>query len=196
MSSEKSSSLHGAEEVCTANIVSIVVLSDSAQKHIENILHHGGKDGGINVAAVLEDSEALENAQKSKEVRRVVRKIDLRLLPVLATIYSFALIDRVNLPNARIAGMDEDLGLSIGNRYTLISMMFFVPYVLFQFPANIAIRKIGAGIWLPGLASAWGAVTLGMGFTKSWTVLLGCRVLLGILEAGYVCVQSSPRNSR
>lgn len=41
-------------------------------------------------------------------------------------IYAFALIDRVNLPNARIAGMDEDLQLSVGARYSLIVMIFFV----------------------------------------------------------------------
>lgn len=46
-----------------------------------------------------------------------------------STIYAFALIDRVNLPNARIAGMDEDLELSIGARYSLIVMIFFVSHV-------------------------------------------------------------------
>lgn len=109
----------------------------------------------------------------------------MRLLPVLATIYSFALIDRVNLPNARIAGMDEDLGLSIGNRYTLITMIFFVPYVIFQFPANIVIRKLGACLWLSSLVVAWGIVCIGIGFNNNWTETMGCRVLLGILEAGY-----------
>lgn len=114
-----------------------------------------------------------------------MRKIDFRLLPCLAVIYAFALIDRVNLPNARIAGMDEDLQLSVGNRYSLITMIFFVPYVIFQFPANIVIRRLGAALWLSSLVIAWGAVTIGMGFTTHWTQLLGCRVLLGVLEAGY-----------
>jgi len=115
----------------------------------------------------------------------VVRKLDLRLLPVLATIYAFALIDRVNLPNARIAGMDEDLQLSVGERYSLLSMIFFVPYIIFQFPANIIIRKLGAALWLSSLVVCWGVVSIGMGFTTKWDQLLGCRVLLGILEAGY-----------
>jgi MFS family permease len=81
--------------------------------------------------------------------------------------------------------MDEDLGMSIGNRYSLVSMMFFVPYVIFQFPANIVIRKLGAALWLSSLVVLWGCVSIGMGFTKEWTQLLGCRVILGILEAGY-----------
>lgn len=75
----------------------------------------------------------LEEVKDSPEVKRIMRKIDMRLLPCLAVIYAFALIDRVNLPNARIAGMDEDLQLQVGERYSLITMMFFVPYVRFFF---------------------------------------------------------------
>lgn len=37
--------------------------------------------------------------REDKETRRIIRKIDMRLLPTLAIIYAFALIDRVNLPN-------------------------------------------------------------------------------------------------
>lgn len=168
--SEKSSSVHGSDV-----------------KHVEH-LQDGGKDHGLNVKAILNnhDVEATQPDEFEKsEARRIVRKIDFRLLPVLACIYSFALIDRVNLPNARIAGMDEDLQLSVGNRYTLITMIFFVPYVIFQFPANIVIRKLGACLWLSSLVCAWGVVSIGIGFNQHWTETLGCRVLLGILEAGY-----------
>lgn len=157
------------------------------QSHIENA-HEVGKGNGINVASILNDHDVEKRTQPShdpNEVRRIVRKIDFRLLPVLATIYSFALIDRVNLPNARIAGMDTDLSLSTGSRYTLVTMIFFIPYVIFQFPANIVIRKLGACLWLSSLVCAWGVVTIGIGFNETWRDLLGCRVLLGILEAGF-----------
>lgn len=69
--------------------------------------------------------------KEDKATRRLIRKIDIRLLPVLAVIYAFALIDRVNLPNARIAGMDADLELSVGDRYSLVVMIFFVSPSLF-----------------------------------------------------------------
>lgn len=81
--------------------------------------------------------------------------------------------------------MDEDLELSVGARYSIITMIFFVPYVICQFPANIVIRKIGAGLWLPSLVVAWGILCIGIGFTNRWTELLGCRIILGVLEAGY-----------
>jgi MFS family permease len=81
--------------------------------------------------------------------------------------------------------MDVDLQLSIGSRYSILSMIFFIPYIIFQFPANIAIRKLGPAVWLPTLVLCWGAVTIGMGFTHSWVQALGCRIILGVLEAGY-----------
>ena len=81
--------------------------------------------------------------------------------------------------------MDSDLSLSVGNRYTLITMIFFVPYVIFQFPANIIIRKLGACLWLSSLVCAWGVVCIGIGFNQNWRETMGCRVLLGVLEAGY-----------
>ncbi|PGH17195.1 hypothetical protein AJ79_01333 [Helicocarpus griseus UAMH5409] len=145
----------------------------------------GGVDHGIDVKAVLESSQIEDILTDTVAVRRLVRKIDFRLIPCLALCYSFALIDRVNLPNARIAGMDEDLELSVGSRYSLISMIFFVPYIVFQFPSNIAIRKLGAMWWLPSLVVCWGAVMIGFGFTHTWDQLLGLRVILGILEAGF-----------
>lgn len=43
--------------------------------------------------------------------------------------YSISLIDRTNLGLALVAGMQEDLGLAVGNRYTVIVMVFFVAYM-------------------------------------------------------------------
>ena len=149
-----------------------------------------GEEGDANIDVQGFSSQADDVLADEKAVRRLVRKIDWRLLPCLALTYSFALIDRVNLPNARIAGMDEDLGLSVGDRYSIVSMIFFVPYVVFQFPSNIVIRKIGAMWWLPSIVMAWGVVMIGMGFSKEWTDLLAMRVLLGVCEVSCFWIRS------
>ena len=78
--------------------------------------------------------------------------------------------------------MNDDLELYIGDRYSILTMIFFIPYIIFQFPANIIIRKLGPAVWLPSLVIAWGAVTVGMGFATHWTHTLGCRIILGVLE--------------
>ncbi|KAG8931508.1 hypothetical protein FRC02_002633 [Tulasnella sp. 418] len=117
--------------------------------------------------------------------RQTIRKIDLRLIPILSLLYAFSLIDRTNLGLIRVAGMDRALGLSIGNRYSIITLLFFVPYIIFELPANIYIRKVGVSLFLGTIAVLWGAITLASGFVKNWQSLAGLRVLLGFLEAGY-----------
>ncbi|KAF8918208.1 major facilitator superfamily domain-containing protein, partial [Mucidula mucida] len=109
------------------------------------------------------------------------RRVDLRLLPLLGLLYALALIDRTNLGIARVTGLDHDLKLSVGARYSIVSCIYFVP----ELPSNVALRKVGARNLLTFCVIAWGAVQLGMGFAPTWGVLAFCRVLLGAFEAGF-----------
>ena len=137
-------------------------------------------DPELQVKEALRDEADLDD----EVVKRLIRKIDYRLIPPLAFLYAIALVDRNNLPNARLAGMDQELGISKGNRYTILVMMFFIPYILFELPANVAMRKAGPAKWLGAIGFAWGIVTIGMGFVHSWGALLSCRVFFGAFEAG------------
>ncbi|KAK2797122.1 hypothetical protein FQN50_009313 [Emmonsiellopsis sp. PD_5] len=93
--------------------------------------------------------------------KALIRKIDWRLLPILGALYAIALIDRVNISNARVAGMDKELGLSIGSRYTIALVVFFIPYFIFELPSNIVLRKVGSANWLAFVAFGWGSFMLG-----------------------------------
>ncbi|KAL0955861.1 hypothetical protein HGRIS_002063 [Hohenbuehelia grisea] len=117
--------------------------------------------------------------------RRTLRKVDWRLLPLLAVVYAVALIDRINLGVARTAGMGKDLKLTVGARYSIVTCLYFVPYILGQLPGNLVLRKLGARNWLSFCVFAWGAVQLGMGFVPTWGYLILCRVLLGLFEAAF-----------
>ena len=71
------------------------------------------------------------------------------------------------------------------SRYSVVTLIFFVPYVLFQPPSTAIIRWLGPRIHLSFIVTAWGAVMIGMGFVKDWGALAALRVILGILEAGF-----------
>ncbi|KIX07327.1 uncharacterized protein Z518_01980 [Rhinocladiella mackenziei CBS 650.93] len=116
---------------------------------------------------------------------RLMRKVDWRLLPILGALYSIALIDRVNISNARVAGMGVDLNLQVGNRYTTALVVFFIPYFIFELPSNIVLRRVGSANWLSFIAFSWGCVMIGQGFVKSYEALAVCRTLLGFFEAGF-----------
>ncbi|KAJ6587062.1 high-affinity nicotinic acid transporter [Mycena vulgaris] len=113
------------------------------------------------------------------------RRVDWRLLPLMSALYAVSLMDRSNLNPARTAGMGQDLNLTVSNRYSTVSCLYFVPYILFQLPSNICLRFLGVRVWLTICVLCWGTAQLGMGFVKTWGQLALCRVLLGLFEAGF-----------
>ncbi|PPR06530.1 hypothetical protein CVT24_001424 [Panaeolus cyanescens] len=117
--------------------------------------------------------------------KRTLRYLDWRILPILALAFAFALIDRVNLSSAYTAGMDVDLGLRHGSRYSITSCIYFIPYTLLQLPGNLVLRYFGVRNWLSFVIVAWGSVQLGMGFVNQWGWLVLCRGLLGVFEASF-----------
>ncbi|KAK6067516.1 hypothetical protein SCUP515_10118 [Seiridium cupressi] len=122
----------------------------------------------------------------SEEKRLMFRRIDRRLLPILGIMYSISLIDRTNLGLALVAGMQEDLGLGVANRYTIVVMLFFLTYIIFEIPSNLILPRVGPANWLAFLGVSFGAILIGMGFTKSWETMALCRALLGVVEAGFL----------
>ncbi|PNH51357.1 hypothetical protein VD0002_g4458 [Verticillium dahliae] len=156
------------------------------------------ESGNYQVEEKFEGSAHVEDAEKKdiaavsthglspEEQKKVIRRIDVRLLPILGLMYSISLIDRTNLGLALVAGLQEDLALHIGNRYTVIVMVFFVAYILFEIPSNLILPRAGPANWLAFLGVGFGSVLLGMGFTKHWGTMALCRALLGVLEAGFL----------
>jgi cyanate permease len=56
--------------------------------------------------------------------------------------------------------MAVDLQLNINNRYSLITLIFFIPYVIFQPVATVVLRKVGPRLFLPSIALFWGATMI------------------------------------
>ena len=67
-----------------------------------------------------------------KERAKVIRKLDLHLLPLIFILYTFSVLDRSNLGNAATAGLEDDIDVS-GNRYHLLGIVFYIAYIVFQF---------------------------------------------------------------
>jgi len=119
-----------------------------------------------------------------KEQRKIIGRIDRRLVVTVGAMYCVSLMDRTNMSAANIAGMSQELILT-GFRYNIANLVFFIPYIIFQPPSTILIRKVGPRIHLALITLLWGAVMIGMGFSDNWETLAALRVLLGVLEAGF-----------
>jgi len=71
------------------------------------------------------------------------------------------------------------------SHYSIITIVFFASYIVFQPPATVICRYLGPRNFLSVIVVAWGAVMIGMGFADSYGVMAALRVLLGVLEAGF-----------
>ncbi|RFU28322.1 hypothetical protein B7463_g7990, partial [Scytalidium lignicola] len=134
-------------------------------------------DAGLPPDQVIAEISELEG-------RRILRKIDYRLIPLLSILYLIAYVDRSNIGNAKIAGMSDDLNL-YGMRYNTALTVFFVPYSLFEVPSNIVLKIIRPSIWISILCFAWGVVMTLMGIVSTYQGLVIARFFLGVAEAGF-----------
>ncbi|KAF2809022.1 MFS general substrate transporter [Mytilinidion resinicola] len=125
------------------------------------------------------DDEALRAEEKA-----LVRKIDLSLLPTIWLMYLLSYMDRTNIGNAKVAGMDVDLHLTSG-QYSIPLVVFFITYVVFEIPSNLILSKTKPSIYLPVIMTLWGAVTCCMSLAHSYHTLLSLRLIVGVLEAGF-----------
>ena len=124
-------------------------------------------------------------ALSPEEQKKLIRRIDLRLVVTLGFMYCVSLMDRTNLGIAVVAGMGVDLRLDIGERYSIIVLIFFITYVLLQPPATVVLRKVGPRIFLPTITLLWGITMITFGFVKDWYDMVPLRLVLGVFEAGF-----------
>ncbi|KAF2794141.1 phthalate transporter-like protein [Melanomma pulvis-pyrius CBS 109.77] len=124
-----------------------------------------------------------------EETKKLIGRIDRRLVLTVGVLYCISLMDRTNLSSAAIAGMTKELKLNVlvgtVSRYSVVTLVFFTTYIVFQPPSTIIVRKLGPRVHLSAIVTAWGAVMVGMGFSPNYEALAALRVVLGILEAGF-----------
>ncbi len=112
-----------------------------------------------------------------------VRKIRLRLIPFLFTIFVIAFIDRINIGFAALT-MNKDLAIA-SQQFGFLSGIFFFGYFLFEVPSNYLLHKIGARVWITRILLTWGLIATLTGFVQNVQQLYVMRFLLGLAEAGY-----------
>ncbi|KAJ7459877.1 major facilitator superfamily domain-containing protein [Mycena latifolia] len=140
----------------------------------------------------------------SPEDRKLVRKVDFRLIPILTLLYLLSFLDR-SICSCRLTHiLVKDLHVS-APQYNTALALYFVAYVLFEVPANVTfvshnfdlgqimceirvafyfLKRFNPRFWLPSLTLVWGIVSICQGLVKNQAGLFGIRFLLGVTEAG------------
>lgn len=151
-------------------------------------------------------SEHLEVAFDRAAEKRLLWKLDIHVIPILMILFLMAFLDRINIGNAAILGLETDLNM-VGHDFNIALFIFFIPYILLEVPSNLILRKVPPSSWISGIMLGWGTVdsdppfnevlidvpcrqpgiiTICQGVTKSFGGLVACRFLLGVFEAGFM----------
>jgi hypothetical protein len=93
--------------------------------------------------------------------KRLLLKLDIHVVPILMFLFLLAFLDRINIGNARIQGLEKDLGMK-GHDYNIALFIFFIPYILFEVPSNLVLKKVPPSWWLSGIMFCWGMLGIDM----------------------------------
>ncbi|KAF2183718.1 MFS general substrate transporter [Zopfia rhizophila CBS 207.26] len=129
------------------------------------------------------DEDLVGETVNTHLTRQVLWKMDVRILPILALLFLCSFIDRTNVGNAKILGLEKDIHIN-DHQYAIGLCVFYATYIASELPSNLVIKKVSPKIWLPLLTSVWGALTMCLGFVHNFSSFAAVRALLGIAEGG------------
>lgn len=90
----------------------------------------------------------------------------------------------VVLGNAKIVGLQKDLDMTGIYDYNQLASLFYVSYIIFEVPSNLACKWIGPGWFLPFLTLGFGAMSLVFAYVQNLQQACAVRFLLGMFESG------------
>ncbi|KIH89397.1 major facilitator superfamily transporter [Sporothrix brasiliensis 5110] len=143
---------------------------------------HGIRDASPNAAGRTVDELNVPVPPHTTHAK-LMRRIDLRVVPFLALLYLVAFLDRINIANAKVFYLADDLKLS-GVQYNTALTIFFVPYVVFELASNIMLKRFSPRVWLSCCGMGFAAVTVFQGLVQNYSGLLATRFFLGLFECG------------
>ncbi|CAN9356457.1 unnamed protein product [Alternaria alternata] len=149
--------------------------TDIDKNHVENVettesIHKpsnaaNGK-GKDKAAALLASNERI--VVTSAENKRVLKKIDLVILPILLSVYFLQSLDKTTLSYASVFGLIEDANLDPNIAQPVVAVLLV---------------KLRMGKFMGVMVFTWGVILCGMAGARDFAGLMATRFLLGAFEA-------------
>lgn len=99
-----------------------------SEANIEEKMSEHQEEGKVHEEiTTTSSSEKLNQVDLSltkEEERRILRKIDWNLIPYSSLLYLLSFLDRVNIGQAAVAGLKQDLRITTGNAYQIALSVF------------------------------------------------------------------------
>lgn len=142
-----------------------------------------GKDGEVDIIR--------ESDYTPEEYKKLLRKIDRYLLPLMWFCYGIQQTDKTSLGTQAIFGLREDTHLH-GQQYQWLTTIFYMTYLAGEFPSNFLLQRWSLGKSLSIYMLCWGIVVISIAGAQNWSHLMALRGLQGFFECtispGFVLV--------
>ncbi|KZL77630.1 allantoate permease [Colletotrichum tofieldiae] len=152
--------------------------NDEAQSLLANM--GSSSDVQQNAPADVQDGE--RQHVDSTMARKIVRKIDLNIIPLLFVTYMLNFMDKTILSSASVFGLRDDTNLK-GQNYSWVSSIFYFGYFAWTYPTSILIARLPVAKYMTANTFFWGAVVALTAACTNYGGLLTVRFLLGVAEA-------------
>ncbi|KAF4953956.1 hypothetical protein FGADI_5605 [Fusarium gaditjirri] len=117
-----------------------------------------------------------------EEEKKLVRKIDMRLMPLLIVSYGLQYLDKTSLAYSAILGLREDLQL-VGQQFSWASSIFYIGYLVASYPISLGFVKFPLGKYLSVLMFIWGVILTLHAVAHDYASLMVLRFFLGVFES-------------
>ncbi|KAK0620771.1 pantothenate transporter liz1 [Immersiella caudata] len=141
------------------------------------------QDGGSEKAQPIVETASDAPQWTPEFEKKLVRKIDLYLMPIIWVMNVLSWMDRANLGNANIAGLTADLKLS-SNQFSMAIITYYFGYIVWVPVSTVILARTRPSLFLPSIMALWGIVTASVGAMNTYPQLVVSRLLLGMLESG------------
>ncbi|KAI1609153.1 retrograde regulation protein 2 [Exophiala viscosa] len=125
-----------------------------------------------------------DSLDKSPEERRFLFKLDAAVLTFASLGYFIKYLDQININNAFVSGMKEDLGL-YKNQLNYMQTCWTVGYVIGEIPSNMILTRVRPSIWIPTAELVWTILTFCTSRCNSASSLYALRFLVGLAESTF-----------
>ncbi|POY71015.1 hypothetical protein BMF94_5940 [Rhodotorula taiwanensis] len=131
-----------------------------------------------------ESSAGLEHVKAAKAVeKKLVRKLDMVILPLAIGLYLSAYLDRGNLGNAKIQGLNKDILGNDSTKFSIALTCFFITYITFSIPGTLAAKRFQPSRTIAMGALLWSLAATGQAAVQNPAGLYVCRLFVGLGEA-------------
>ncbi|GKT57962.1 allantoate permease [Colletotrichum tofieldiae] len=114
--------------------------------------------------------------------RRLKRKIDWRIVPLMFACYILQYLDKTLINYANVMGLQNDTNIT-GDQYSQLAMIFYVSYLAFEFPHAWGMQRFPTAKYIGVMVCLWGAVLAATSACHDWAGLVVTRVFLGVFES-------------